>query len=96
MVNADFCPPNPPLYDLSQVTVPVSLHVSYNDPHTCVQDVATLISKLKNFIGLQVRNDFNHIDFIWGKNAHFSVYAKIRKKLQQHFSEFTLIFLFIA
>lgn len=63
-------------FDLSRITTAVTLFYSLTDPHTAYVDIETLIANLKNANDLAYHQitEFNHIDFIWGKNAVASVY----------------------
>ncbi|XP_068247793.1 gastric triacylglycerol lipase-like [Palaemon carinicauda] len=73
----------PPLYDLSQVTAPVALLWANNDWLADPKDVAGLAAGLPNLVvNLKMPlPDFNHIDFIWGRDCKKLVYDKILKYL---------------
>lgn len=60
---------NPPLYDLSNVTMPWVFVGSENDYVANVTDIKTLVSNLQN-VSLCVLSDktFGHLDFIYGKD----------------------------
>lgn len=72
------CDKQLPSFDLSSVTNALSLYYSYNDPHCGPLDIEQLLENLKNAqIKHQERSQFNHIDFIWGKNAKDEVYVPL-------------------
>ncbi|GLV35375.1 Lipase 4 [Carabus blaptoides fortunei] len=70
---------HPPKYDLSKVTAPVALFYSRNDWLSAQVDVLKLYGELSNPIGRFVVTDglFNHLDYMWGKDADTIVYNKI-------------------
>lgn len=72
----------PPDFQLSRVTVPLSLHYSTEDILADATDAKRLIPKLKNAkVYVQEINDrkFNHIDFVWGMHSASLIYSKILK-----------------
>lgn len=54
----------PPKYNLSKVTIPVSIVRTVNDPLSAKQDIKTLTTKLKNVRTVIVLPG-NHIDYIF-------------------------------
>lgn len=70
-------------YPLHQITAPVSLHFSTVDTMANSTDVKKLITKLTGSNNLHIQEintgKFNHLDFMWGKNAAQIVYADIIK-----------------
>lgn len=66
-------------YDLTKVTSKVALHYGENDWLAAVSDVDKLASKLQNMEGKYRVNHpkFNHMDFVWGKDAKTLVYDKV-------------------
>lgn len=67
-------------FDLSRVRVPTSIHYSYDDNFANVDDVKKLITKLGSYVArVHVVNhtQFNHADFLWGKDAPEFVYKFI-------------------
>lgn len=67
-------------FELSQIKIPISIHYSTADALARPQDVERLISKLNaSEMFVQAINDiqFNHFDFVWGKNANSLVYSRI-------------------
>ncbi|XP_031626275.1 lipase 3-like [Contarinia nasturtii] len=80
-------------FDLSKIRVPISLHYSPNDKLSNSADVEKLIPKLNNSLALtQVVNqtEFNHIDFIWGKDAAKLVYSVILSFFEEQSGETTI------
>lgn len=67
----------PPDYNLKNVTVPISIYYGQNDVITVPEDVKNLIKILPNVIDDRLIKEFNHVDFIWGKQAPHLVYDKI-------------------
>uniref|UniRef100_A0A1B6LG62 Uncharacterized protein n=2 Tax=Graphocephala atropunctata TaxID=36148 RepID=A0A1B6LG62_9HEMI len=78
----------PPLYNLSQVTVPVSLHYGDNDLLASPTDVSTLFSQLKSAVGMFRVNlsSFNHLDFLWGRDARSLVYTTVQTLMGEYSS----------
>lgn len=75
---------SPPEYNLRNATIPVSVYYAEGDRLTVVKDVRSLINKLPNVINdyLVPHAKFNHVDFVWGKNAGQLVYDEIVKTIQ--------------
>lgn len=69
----------PPDYNVSIITAPMKLYYSPLDVFTNTTDVNRLLSKLTNDYEVKVldQSKFNHIDFMWGKNAPTLVYQDI-------------------
>ncbi|XP_029160355.1 lipase 3-like [Nylanderia fulva] len=76
---------NPPLYDLSKISVPVSLHYGSNDWLAHVKDVDKLYKELGNPYGkFRVPHDsFNHLDFMLANNVKTLLYDKILSIMAQ-------------
>ncbi|PSN49939.1 Lipase 1 [Blattella germanica] len=73
----------PPMYDFSKVTTPVTLFYSDNDILAPMDNVVKLSKILGNVVG-EYRvpfKSFNHIDFMWGKNADTLLYSKVLRIL---------------
>nr|CAD7429300.1 unnamed protein product [Timema monikensis] len=75
----------PPEYDLTNITVPIALHYSDNDWLADRLDVKNLSVRLQQKIGMFRVSlpSFNHVDFMWAKDAPKLVYSKILKALKQ-------------
>ncbi|CAG4936635.1 unnamed protein product [Colias eurytheme] len=69
----------PPKYRLSQVTAPVYLHYSVNDPLAEIEDVQRLHRELGGPAKmLQVPDPtFTHLDFMWGIDAKTLVFDRV-------------------
>ncbi|KAL7643602.1 UNVERIFIED_CONTAM: hypothetical protein RMT77_005585 [Armadillidium vulgare] len=69
----------PPDYDISKVTSPVFLFWAKNDYLADPQDVEFLTKNLVNIRFMSPVEDkkFNHLDFLWAKNAEKLVYQPI-------------------
>ncbi|XP_055715506.1 lipase 3-like [Phlebotomus papatasi] len=69
----------PPIYPLRSITAPIALYYSENDWLATIADVKKLRVKLKNVIGkyLVPLPKFNHLDFIWAKDARSLLYNKV-------------------
>ncbi|XP_043269208.1 uncharacterized protein [Venturia canescens] len=76
----------PPLYDLSRIKVPVSLHYASNDWLSDPRDVDHLYRELGNPIGkFRVPHEsFGHIDFLWAKDGKELLYDKIVSLMKKY------------
>lgn len=76
----------PPLYNLSNVTLPVGLFHSDNDWMAAPEDVARLEHLLPNVVlSHHVEfHDFNHADFIWAIHAREYVHQYVLELLAQY------------
>lgn len=73
----------PPDYNLKNVKSPVAVYHSLSDWLATPPDVQILTEKLPNVIKkyLVPHKQFNHIDFLWGKDAPTLVYDEILKTM---------------
>ncbi|XP_023720755.1 lipase 3 isoform X2 [Cryptotermes secundus] len=71
--------PSPPRYNMSHVTTPVAMFHSDNDKLAPIYNVNKVFSALSNVIGnFRVPlKTFNHLDFMWGKDANSLVYEDV-------------------
>ncbi|GAB0092450.1 hypothetical protein DMENIID0001_074420 [Sergentomyia squamirostris] len=76
---------NPPSYDLSKITAPVTLHYAPNDWISTPEDVEYFAQKLSNCTGkyLVQSPKFSHYDFLWGENVKQQVYEKVLKVINK-------------
>lgn len=76
---------HPPIYDLAEITLPISLFSSPSDWLSSMSDVKTLLTKLKNIYIHHVvrRDDFSHMDFVWAKDAPELVFSPLLEILDQ-------------
>ncbi|XP_025266501.1 lipase 3-like [Camponotus floridanus] len=71
----------PPNYNLSNTTVPIALFYADNDWIVDTEDVKRLYHSLSNVVDMYEVpwSKFNHVDFIWAKDAPKLVYDRILK-----------------
>uniref|UniRef100_A0A1L8DPY2 Lipase n=2 Tax=Nyssomyia neivai TaxID=330878 RepID=A0A1L8DPY2_9DIPT len=76
---------NPPSYELSKVTAPVTIYYAQNDWLSSIEDVEHLAQKLPNVSGkfLISAPKFSHYDFLWGTDVKQQVYDKVMKVLNK-------------
>ncbi|XP_054291054.1 lipase 1-like [Macrosteles quadrilineatus] len=77
---------DPPQYNLSLVTVPISLHCGDNDLLANLLDVQELFKGLAQPVGMYLVNfkGWNHLDFLWGRDAPTLVYDQIDKLFRRY------------
>lgn len=71
----------PPAYPIDKITLPIALLSGDNDWLSSVQDAEELYLDLVNPIEHIIIHDFDHLDFLFGKNARNKVYEKILQLL---------------
>ncbi|XP_070157969.1 uncharacterized protein [Polyergus mexicanus] len=71
----------PPDYDLTNITVPIALFYSSGDTLDDIMDVKKLYRLLPNVVNVYKIpwHNFNHLDFIWAKDAPKLVYERVLK-----------------
>ncbi|CAH1103885.1 unnamed protein product [Psylliodes chrysocephalus] len=76
----------PPKYNLSNINPPVFLIYGMNDWLANYTDVIRLGRELKNLVGLYKvpMDSFNHVDYIFGKDAEKLVYRPLMKVLKKY------------
>ncbi|XP_076243069.1 lipase 3 [Calliopsis andreniformis] len=76
----------PPKYDLSKIKVPITLFCGDNDWLSSTADVTRLSDELpyKPTMYKVPFENFNHIDFLWAKDAPTLVYKKLLEMLKDH------------
>ncbi|KAM0731929.1 Lipase 3 [Formica fusca] len=69
----------PPKYNLERIKVPVAIFYSDNDFLTHYSDVQKLVNGLPNVIEVKKvpYEKFNHIDYLWGRDARTLLYNRI-------------------
>ncbi|CAH0585956.1 unnamed protein product [Chrysodeixis includens] len=76
----------PPEYDLSKVTMKIAMFVAKNDNISTLKDVALLRKRLPNVVDYKVMIDeeFNHVDYVWGRNTHKTMFPMLFKILSKY------------
>lgn len=76
----------PPEYDLSKVTMKIALFVAKNDMISTIKDVELLRKQLPNVVEYRVMKNsaFNHVDYIWGRNTHKTMFPQIFEILNKY------------
>ncbi|XP_032691178.1 lipase 3-like [Odontomachus brunneus] len=77
----------PPDYDLTNVTVPIALFYADNDWLVSNQDLKKLHGMLNNVLDVYrvPFTKFNHVDFLWGKDAPQLVYKRLLHLINQSY-----------
>lgn len=73
--------PTPPLYNASDMTVPVALYWAQNDWLADPTDVKALLPLLPNKLYNKHIENWDHLDFIWGMDAAKKVYDDIIRNI---------------
>jgi len=77
--------PFPPEYNLHDVNVPVSLFVGENDWLATEQDISShLRRELPDLVYDENIPSWNHMDFVWGKQAKTVLYPNVLKLMNGH------------
>jgi len=76
----------PPVYDVSNLEVPVAFYSSESDWLSTPLDVDTAVKSIKNVIANVKVPAFNHMDFVWGVRAATQVYQPIRDSITKDFA----------
>lgn len=74
--------PTPPLYNASDMTVPVALYWAQNDWLADPTDVKALLPLLPNKLYNNYIENWDHLDFIWGMDAAKVVYDDIIRNIR--------------
>lgn len=76
----------PPAYDLKKITTKVALFAAKGDLITGIKDILRIKKNLPNVVNYQVVDDnhFNHMDYIWGRNAHMVLYKFVIELLLRY------------
>ncbi|XP_076298733.1 lipase 3 isoform X1 [Lasioglossum baleicum] len=75
----------PPKYDLEKVKIPIVIFYSENDFLTDPADIKKLVDRLPNVLETQKieYSKFNHIDYLWGRDAKTYLYNTVLKVLKR-------------
>lgn len=76
--------PNPPQYNLDNVTAPMHLYSASNDILIPPKDVEHLKNSLPNVRSYEMFPDWNHIDVMLGKNAKEKLFEKILNSMNKN------------
>lgn len=81
--------PEPPAYNLTDVTAPIILHYGANDYLTHEKDVQRLAKQLPNLVEnhLIEMNLFNHMDFLIAKDAKQLLYDTVIDNIEKYNNE---------
>lgn len=84
----------PPEYDLSKITLPITLFWSKNDLLSDEKDVMTLLDKLPTYTDTYMIpfEDFNHLDYLWALDANELLNNKVLDLLSKVFGRRAFIF----
>ncbi|CAL1684019.1 unnamed protein product [Lasius platythorax] len=79
--------PEPPNYDLANITVPIALFYGSNDWIVNTVNVKKLHRILPNVVDIYEVPwpNFNHLDFIWAKDAPKLVYERVLKIMREKY-----------
>jgi len=75
----------PPVYQVQNMDLPVSVYYGGNDWLAPPSDALYAMQQLKNVVESIFLADFNHMDFAWGVKAAPQVYQPIAKSISQDF-----------
>lgn len=73
---------SPPAYAIGNITLPIALLSGDNDWLSSVKDATNLYQHLINPIEHSIIHDFNHLNFLFAKNASEKVYKKVLQLLE--------------
>lgn len=66
-----------PLYNITQMKVPVALYYANDDWLADPTDVKFLQANLPNIVDNYEIDNFNHLDFVWAVNATQAFYTRM-------------------
>ena len=77
--------PTPPMYEITAFQVPVALFYGGHDALADPKDVEIILSQLPEQLitYTQLYPAYDHIDFIWGLDAHVILYPKVLSLIQK-------------
>jgi pimeloyl-ACP methyl ester carboxylesterase len=75
----------PPLYDLSQLSVPTALFSGSHDYLGDPKDVEKIVKEApaSMIVHQDVQEDYAHLDFVWAPNANTRIYNQVVSLLNQ-------------
>ena len=74
----------PPIYDLTQVKVPVALYSGTNDWLADPTDVDFLRKVLPNIVDNLIVDIYNHQDFVWAVNTREVIYDRMLELMKKY------------
>lgn len=74
----------PPIYDVTNVNVPVALYYGAQDWLATVSDVQFLRQNLPNIVDDLNVEKYNHLDFIWALDAKQMVYDRMLQLMSNY------------
>ena len=77
--------PTPPLYNISNINVPVALYYGTNDLLANVADIEFLRKNLPNIVDDLNIEFYNHMDFIWALNAKQVLYDRMIQLMTNYY-----------
>uniref|UniRef100_A0AAR5QJB3 Protein spaetzle n=1 Tax=Dendroctonus ponderosae TaxID=77166 RepID=A0AAR5QJB3_DENPD len=78
--------PEPPTYNVSQITAPVAAYYAKNDFLASIEDVEKLLGELPNIADeyLVESEKFSHLDFFLGKHTRNVLYERVLSVIQKY------------
>jgi lysosomal acid lipase/cholesteryl ester hydrolase len=71
-------PPEYELTKLQNMTIDIFITTTSGDPYCLKEDFKMMLETFKNAkIFTKDVGNYNHLDYLWGKNAHVDIYADI-------------------
>nr|XP_039250443.1 gastric triacylglycerol lipase-like [Styela clava] len=68
---------SPPEYDVSKISTPVALFLGSRDDLADPRDARMLAAKLRSMVHFRMIKSWDHLDFMWGKDAPSMLYPDI-------------------
>ncbi|CAH8651038.1 unnamed protein product [Heterobilharzia americana] len=76
--------PNPPLYDISKLKVPIVIYHGGHDWLASTKDIYKLINQINYTVSsVHYFPLYNHLDFVWGLNAADILYPSVLEQLSR-------------
>ena len=75
---------HPKEYSLKNLTTPVYAFSGGHDWLADPVDVAWLVQRIPHLVKHKIIRKYNHLDFIWGEDAHERVYRQIKRLIKKY------------
>jgi lysosomal acid lipase/cholesteryl ester hydrolase len=75
----------PPIYDVTKMSTPISIYYGDNDWLASPKDVEYAVTQFQNVVESFLLKDFNHMDFAWGLRAGDQVFRPIAESIKKDF-----------